>query len=76
MGLDAHKALEDSRDRALPASGRPDDQEDLLLAEGLSLPTDAANEIVQWIYRWSPITCTLPEWETSVYTPLSPDGEV
>lgn len=28
-------------------------QEALLLAEGLSLPTDAANEAVQWIYGWT-----------------------
>jgi WD40 repeat protein len=28
-------------------------QEALPLAEGLSLPTDAANEAVQWIYRWT-----------------------
>ncbi len=27
--------------------------EALLLAEGLSLPTEAANETVQWIYRWT-----------------------
>ena len=28
-------------------------QESLLLAEGLSLPTEAATEAVQWIYRWT-----------------------
>jgi WD40 repeat protein len=28
-------------------------QEALPLAEGLSLPTDAANEAVQWVYRWT-----------------------
>ncbi|MDH3770842.1 MAG: AAA-like domain-containing protein, partial [Nitrospirota bacterium] len=28
-------------------------QEALPLAEGLSLPTDAANEMVTWVYRWT-----------------------
>ena len=28
-------------------------QEALLLAEGLSLPTEVANETVEWIYRWT-----------------------